>query len=205
MSSLRQARLEYDRQADVYDSRWADYLQRSSDALLQRLELRSGDRLLDVGCGTGVLLDRISRRSRAVRTYGIDPSAGMLRRARQRLGQRAHLIQGDAAALPFADASFGTVVSTSSLRYWPNAGAALLEMARVLQPGGRLLLLDWCGDALRHRLLGWWLTLTGRVGGKIYRRDELKELLAAAGFRAEVDCISAGWYWRFTVARATLS
>lgn len=205
MSSLRQARREYDRQAESYDSRWADYLRRSTEPLLRRLELRSGDRLLDVGCGTGVLLDQISHRWPASRPHGIDPSGGMLRRARQRLGDRVHLIQGDGAALPFADGSFGTVVSSSSLRYWPDAGAGFQEIARVLQPAGRLLLLDWCGDAIRHRLLGRWLTLTGRVGGKLYRPEELKDLLAVAGFRAEVQCIRAGWYWRFALAGATLS
>ncbi len=204
MSSLPHARREYDRQAPAYDTRWADYLQRSTDELLHLLDLRAGDRLLDVGCGTGALLDRISRRRSAAFLYGIDPSAGMLRRARQRLGDRAHLIQGDAAALPFVDGNFGTVVSTSSLRYWPDPSAGFQEIARVLQPGGRLLLLDWCGDAVRHRLLGWWLTRTGRVRGRIYRQDELKELLAAAGFSAEVECVKAGWYWRFVLARATL-
>ena len=204
MSSFRQARHEYDGQAHVYDRRWADYLQRSTDELLRLLDLRAGDRLLDVGCGTGVLLDQISRRGSVVCLYGIDPSSGMLRRARQRLADRAHLIQGEGAALPFADRSFGTVVSTSSLRYWPDAGDGFREIARVLQPKGRLLLLDWCGDAMRHRLLAWWLTRTGRVGGRIYRLDELKELLAAAGFSAEVECVKAGWYWRFNVARATL-
>jgi ubiquinone/menaquinone biosynthesis C-methylase UbiE len=204
MSSLREARQEYDRQAAAYDRRWAQYLRYSTEPILKLLDLHSGETLLDVGCGTGALLDQISRQGGAALIYGIDASEGMLQRARARLGSHVHLIQADVTALPFASKSFSTVVSTSSLRYWADPGGGIREIARVLQPGGRLLLLDWCGDAARHRLLVWWLTRTGRVGGRIYRSNELSELLARGGFRAEVECLEAGWYWRFVLARATL-
>jgi SAM-dependent methyltransferase len=184
---------------------WADYLRRTTEPLMRLLDPRPRSRLLDVGCGTGALLRQISSRWPAVQLCGIDPSDGMLRQAHQTLRDRARLIQGEVTALPFAGHSFSVVVSTSTLRYWPDAGAGMREIARVLEPEGQLLLLDWCGDALRHRLLGRWLALTGRVGGHIHRREELKGLLSASGFSAHVECIKAGWYWRLMLARATLS
>jgi SAM-dependent methyltransferase len=205
MPPLHEVRSEYDQLAEAYDMEWADYLRRTTEPLMRLLDPRPRSRLLDVGCGTGALLRQISTRWPAVQLYGIDPSGGMLRQAHQTLRDRARLIQGEVTALPFAGHSFSVVVSTSTLRYWPDAGAGMREIARVLEPEGQLLLLDWCGDAFRHRLLGRWLALTGRVGGHIHRREELKGLLSASGFSAHVECIKAGWYWRLMLARATLS
>lgn len=76
---------------------------------------------------------------------GLDLSPAMLEIARQRaadLGRVATLVEGDAQALPFGDASFDTVVCTLGLGSIPDHRAAITEMHRVLRPGGQLLLLD---------------------------------------------------------------
>jgi ubiquinone/menaquinone biosynthesis C-methylase UbiE len=202
---LDRIRIEYDREAPHYDRRWEGYLRLTTDILLPLREDWGSETLLDVGCGTGVLLGRIAQRWPGARLHGIDPSRGMLRRARLRLGADVNLVRGEATTLPFRDHTFSIVTSSSSLRYWPDPAAGVGEIARVLRPGGRLLLLDWCGDALRHRLLGHWLGATGRVAGHIHRCGELEGLLHAAGFSAKVECVRAGWYWRLVLVRATLS
>jgi demethylmenaquinone methyltransferase/2-methoxy-6-polyprenyl-1,4-benzoquinol methylase len=103
------------------------------------LDLRPGERVLDLACGSGDLAAVAAERG--VRVVGLDFSAGMLRAARQRRLACA-LVRGDALALPFADGVLDAVVSGFALRNFVDVGAALAECARVLRRGGRLALLE---------------------------------------------------------------
>jgi ubiquinone/menaquinone biosynthesis C-methylase UbiE len=105
--------------------------------------------VLEVAVGTGL---NFAHYPSGVRLTGIDISTAMLDRARDRaaqLGLPVSLREGDAQALPFADASFDSVVCTLSLCGIPDNRTAIAEMRRVLRPGGRLLLLDHIGSS-------WW-------------------------------------------------
>ncbi len=90
--------------------------------------------LLDVGCGAGVFLDKARAAGR--RAVGTDLAVGMVRRA-QRHGHAA--AASDVTALPFPDATFSAVTAMLVLHLVPDARAALAELARVLLPGGRLV------------------------------------------------------------------
>ena len=107
------------------------------DAVLRELRKAAPGRVLDVGCGTGILTGRIQREWRGG-TFGCDYSQGMLRRAARRR-EALPWIRGDAGRLPFADGSFGAVVSTEAFHWFPDPDAALGEFARVLAPKGRVL------------------------------------------------------------------
>ncbi|MFI6770715.1 class I SAM-dependent methyltransferase [Streptomyces sp. NPDC050355] len=103
---------------------------------------QAGGDVLEVAIGTGLNLPHYPP---GVRLTGIEWSPKMLAIARRRaddLGRTADLREADAQALPFADASFDTVVCTLSLCAIPDDQRAIAEMSRVLKPGGRLLLLD---------------------------------------------------------------
>src|SRR5215217_1686284 len=103
---------------------------------------RASGQVLEVAVGTG---RNFPFYAEGVRLTGIDLSPAMLEIARKRadeLGVDADLREGDAQQLPFADASFDTVVCTLSLCNIPDDRRAIAEMKRVLRPGGRLLLLD---------------------------------------------------------------
>src|SRR6202035_1471726 len=89
----------------------------------------------------------------AVEAFGADLSPAMLRVAREKLGSAVPLVVCDAQRLPFAAAAFDVVVSTSAFHFWAQPGVALLEIARVLLPSGRLVLTDWCADYLTIRIL----------------------------------------------------
>ena len=100
--------------------------------------IRTGNKVLDVGCGTGVLAREVHRRvGPKGQVVGLDLNQGMLAVA-ARAQPRIEWRQGDAASLPFKDASFDVVVSQFALMFFPNRVAALGEMWRTLAPGGRL-------------------------------------------------------------------
>jgi SAM-dependent methyltransferase len=105
--------------------------------LAEVADIRSGDRVLDVACGTGILAREIAARvGSSGRVTGLDLNEGMLAVAR-RLRPEIDWRQGDAAKLPFED-SANVVVSQFALMFFPDRVAALREMWRVLAPCGRL-------------------------------------------------------------------
>jgi SAM-dependent methyltransferase len=105
--------------------------------------IASGDRVLDVGCGTGILARNAAERVGSVgHVTGLDLDEGMLSVAR-RAGPGIEWRQGDATELPFEDATFDAVVSQFALMYFPDRVAALREMWRVLAPAGRLAVAVW--------------------------------------------------------------
>ncbi len=147
MSVTQGAKRYYDDFSTHYD-RGRD---RGYHALVDELEMSVLEpyardrRVLEAGCGTGLLLSRIDRV--ASRAVGVDLSAGMLSRARDR---GLTVVQGSITALPFADASFDTVCSFKVLAHVPDIDRALRELARVTRPGGHLVLEFYNRWSLRY-------------------------------------------------------
>jgi len=123
----------------------------------EKLDLRTGERLLDVGCGTGdAALALAGDVGAGGEVVGIDASASMLAVARARAAGTPRPVRftvGDALALDEPDGSFDAVRSERTLQWVADPGAAIAEMARVLRPGGRIALIDTD-----------WSTLTLEVG-----------------------------------------
>lgn len=109
-------------------------------ATRRALELRPGERVLDVGAGTGVSTEELARSG--VWAVGLDISLGMLRAGR-RVRPELPLLAGDALALPFPDATFDAVTISFALRNVVDTDAALRELARVTRPGGRLVVCEF--------------------------------------------------------------
>lgn len=194
---------EYARLASRYDKRWASYINSTVGETLKRLHLKSSDRLLDIGCGTGSLLKAIAAEFPTVDLVGVDLSAEMLQFARRKLGNSAVLIAGTARSLPLPSASFDVVVLCSAFHYFRRPKLGLLEIKRVLQPGGRIVITDWCNDYISCRLLDAFLRLFNPAHFKAYSRNQCKRLLEEAGFGdVQVERYKISWLWGLMTAKA---
>lgn len=162
---------------------------RVTDALEERLLLEllgSVDRLdlLDVGCGDGALASTLSRRGANV--TGLDADPRMLTAARARANAASvtlELVHGHAEALPFPDGEFDRVVAVTVLCFVHKPDRAIAEMARVLKPGGRLVIGElgrWSLWAAIRRVRGWLGASTWRAA-RFRTAGELKGLLEKHG------------------------
>jgi ubiquinone/menaquinone biosynthesis C-methylase UbiE len=168
--------------APGYESGYRGQLHRDIVALSIDLALtRFGppERVLDVGCGTGLLLRELAKRVPGASLTGIDAAPAMIEQARARGGdgQPPVFVQGTAERLPFEDGAFDLVISTTSFDHWKDQGAGLAQCHRVLAPGGHLVLTD--------QFSSWLLpTLVGSRSEKARTPLRATRLLAAAGFRS---------------------
>ena len=137
----RELRRRYDSTAGRYDRRYEEIQSRKYEAVAPHIP-KTG-RILDVGCGTGLFLPSLAERAQLV--VGVDLSAEMLRGVRERAGA-AELVQADADHLPFPDRSFDAVVAITLLQNMPDPERTVRELARVMRPGGTLIV-----TSLRHK------------------------------------------------------
>ena len=195
---------EYTVLAPTYDQRWSAYLDASLRMTLEKIADLPADRVLDVACGTGQLLEALSERSDSSELIGIDKVPGMLNVARRRLGERALLLECDAAQLPFDDANFQLVTCTNALHYFPNADATLREIRRVISPDGNLVITDWCRNYTWMRMLNRILPWTQYAHTHTHSSNELKQILSQAGFRIHSETKrKIDWFWGLMTVHAT--
>jgi ubiquinone/menaquinone biosynthesis C-methylase UbiE len=118
--------------------------------------VKDGQRVLDVGTGTGALASALVKSGPGVQVVGIDPSAGFIAYAQKEAGPRARFEVGDAQALKFADGSFDAAMALLVMNFIPDAGKAALEMRRVTRPGGTVSACVWDYDAGMQMLRYFW-------------------------------------------------
>ena len=157
----------YGRWAPVYDLVFGAVFDQGRRAAIAAAE-RIGGRILEVGVGTGISLPDYSRKCRI---FGVDISEGMLRKAEERVSELGlNHVEGlavmDAENLLFPDASFDVIVAQYVITTVPNPEAALNEFARVLKPGGEIILVSRIGAeaGLRRALEHWFAPAARRLG-----------------------------------------
>lgn len=151
--------------------------------LLERVGEVQGRKVLDVGCGTGALLSDLCEQDPAGLPTGVDLAWGMVKEACD-LEAGAHIVQADAARLPFKEGSFDLAVSSSSYQWVGDLGVSLSSVRRVLKEGG-------CFHAAffsRGTLEEFWESLCNAAGRPVRlfelpTEGEVQSALAFAGFR----------------------
>ena len=171
---------------------------------------------LDVGCGPGQFTILIAERLPGAEMWGIDLAPTMIELARRHAaassaGARMHFEVADVAHLPFADGQFDAVLSSGSIKHWPDQLGALREIHRVLTPGGRAFIGEMnrmatpkAIAAQRARLRHWLFRLIyPRVFTKAMSPDEARALFAASPFGPPLRerLILDGVFWLFEVGK----
>lgn len=159
-------------------------------ALVAAVAPRAPKDVLDIGCGTGRLLERLGAALPGARMVGIDASAGMLAAAHQRR-PGLDLTRGTAEALPYPGRSFDLVTSTLSFHHWSDQATAVSEIHRVLRPGGWFALADATVDdipgPLRH--------LVETRASQMLPLAERHRLIEAAGLRVSEVVPALHGHW----------
>jgi SAM-dependent methyltransferase len=167
-----------------------------SQVVVEAIAPRTGEHVLDLGCGTGNAT--FVMEGYGARATGVDPSWRLLEVARMEATTRglgADFVFGEAAALPFPDASVDAIVSVFGVIFAPDASAAVAEMTRVLVPRGRLALSAWKPEGpiaaqarIRRDALA---AALGEPPGPPpfawHDRDAVSELLGAYGFSVDLE------------------
>lgn len=178
------SRAAFDRQARSYDAAgYGRHARRLQPEVLEEIERLGFSTILDVGCGTGALLEAIAAAHPDARLLGIDLSPEMIAVARGRLGSGAELRVADAEHLPFADGEADLLVCVDSFHHYPNPVAALGEMLRLTALGGTLVMGEWHVGRVMRGLMNWLLPRTPSGDVRIYTPSELAGLAANAGYQ----------------------
>ncbi len=205
-----------------YNRRWRRYTEKTlaiATAMidfpaLQRVpeELRRPPRVLDVACGTGLLLRQLLERVPGMETHGVDASTDMLAQARETLKDQPHvrLVRvevngGGTTGLPYPPNTFDLITCTNALHDIRDPVAFLSDMRRLLAPGGQLVLEDFARrrPALLWRMFEW---LLRRIEGRPVHAFTLAEAQALC-VRADLHVVcrkafSIDWFWHGWALRA---
>lgn len=173
--------------ADAYDRFMGDWAALLSEPFLGDVPLAHGDRVLDVGAGTGALTALLVDRQGASAVTAIDPSAPFVAALRSRL-PGVDVREAVAASLPFPDGTFGVAVAQLVVHFMPDPVAGLVEMARVCRPGGTVACSTWDFGGGRAPLSTFWRAVREVDSGAAdeselpgVREGDLRALMTEAG------------------------
>ena len=172
----------FDEQAPIYDEGMqGDHARALYPCILEEarraMEGIPVPSVLDVGCGTGMLSERLLGAFPSCRLAGVDLSPAMVERARARLAGRAEVREADAERLPFHDGAFDLVVCNDSFHHYPDPDRAAFQMWRVLRKGGELVLGDVWQPAPARAVMNAWMPFSHEGDVRIYSETELRAIL----------------------------
>jgi ubiquinone/menaquinone biosynthesis C-methylase UbiE len=198
-------RRQYNQLAAIYDQRWNAYIRNTLSFLKSWANLSPEAMVLDIACGTGEFERLVLADHPTQQIIGVDISEKMLAIAQQKLHAYPHVAfqVASASALPFPDNHFDVIVSANAFHYFDAPDVALAEMQRILKPGGKVIILDWCRDFLLCQLGDVLLKWFDPAHQQCYTQDQFHRLLVSAGLQiSQSRRIRFGWVWGLMIATA---
>ncbi|NRT80592.1 class I SAM-dependent methyltransferase [Clostridium beijerinckii] len=182
----KKSKESFDKQASTYDKDFnGGHARKIYKRVLESIGDANSKRILDVGCGTGNILNMILNNYSNVSAHGIDISDNMLEKAKEKLKDRASLVLGDSENLPYESSMFDIIICNDSFHHYPNPKNVLKEFYRVLKINGILILGDcWqppVSRTIMNVFIKFGITNCGDV--KMYSETEICTLLRKANFK----------------------
>jgi len=193
----------YDRFAKNYDARWARFSEITiAQALAHFSTNLSHKTVLDIGCGTGTLIEKLLKEHPEIGSVtGIDVSRSMMQQAEKKLkgNRKVKLIHQTGKTINLPAQSFDIVVSTNTFHYFINPRAKLQEMKQLIKNNGLLILEDYSKDSLLVKWFEWIIRFYDSWHQKAYTLEEAEQMVSHAGFtilqvaQFPIDVFWKGW------------
>lgn len=174
----------FNNQSARYDKSFCGFNPRKNYIrIIEKLDL-SDEKLLDVGCGTGEILNSLGKIYPNAGLYGIDISPQMIEVANKKeYAKKIKYVCGDAENIPYPDNKFDVLLTSESFHHYPNPTKALKEFGRVLKTNGKLILCDMYRPfGIRH-IMNFMFKIMNTGDIKMYNKKEISYLLTSCGFR----------------------
>jgi len=175
--------------AEAYDRNTGRFSRMLAGAFIEFAGVKDGERLLDVGCGTGALAFTVAAVTRRSEIIGIDPSASFVEHARSRTSDpRISFDVGNALSLPYPDGSFAKCLALLVIQFVPDVRSAISEMRRVTRAGGTVAACVWSRDDDPLHTIFWDSAAeidpaaTGARDSRAYSEGRLATLWIEGGF-----------------------
>ncbi|AOR24457.1 class I SAM-dependent methyltransferase [Clostridium taeniosporum] len=176
------SKINFNNQADIYDiSGDGKFVAPMYAEIINRIVSLKPKKLLDVGCGTGNILMKLSKNTN-IELSGLDISEKMIEVARRNIGTKAELKVGDSEFMPWKNKTFDVILCNASFHHYPNPEKVLMEMRRLLKSSGTLIIGDPTAPLFIRQVLN--LLCKNSSGGdyRIYNKNAIKKLLNKYGF-----------------------
>jgi len=176
---------KWDQRSRTYDQKRFDYFRWMQQQAIRLIDLRPGMHFLDIGCGTGWAVRYVAGLLHDEGDFsGVDISSGMIEKAQsQSQGlEPVHFCQANVERLPFEDETVDAALCTNSFHHYPDPVKALIEIGRVLKPGGRFFILDVTADDFFIRWVDSRVRQNEQEHVKFYGSREYHDLFTAARF-----------------------
>lgn len=192
----------FNKQAMIYDENntvyYSKYPKISCRDVAERLTDIKYNTLLDIGCGTGYLINMLSDR-RSADYYGLDLSPEMLKVAKSKLSKSVILTEGTADKLPYADNSFDVVTCIQSFHHYPYPEKAMKEVYRVLKPEGLYILSDTGVSGVKKWFENKIILKLVKTGDyAVYDKEDISALMRNCGFKIKNASQLSGFIYTVT-------
>lgn len=185
----------YDGFSDKYDRKYSAYLHHTHKRLLNQIGDVSGERILDISCGTGLFAEQLMNRFKDVDLVLNDPSDGMREKAEKRFRDKdpVQFTSNPAEEIGFDPESFDRVICLNSFHYYTNQPRVIQNIGRILKAGGSFYILDWNREGWFH-LPNMIISLLSQENINTRSLAELKLMLKDNEFETRIE---QRWWFRF--------